>query len=42
MPHFEGEDAADDEDFEDAYWLVPSLCPEPYWDLNVGKEYSFA
>ena len=28
----------DDEDFEDAYWLIPGVTPEPYWDINLGKE----
>jgi len=39
-PQLEGEDLMDEEDFEDGYWLVPGLCPEPYWDLNTGKELS--
>jgi len=36
-PQLEGEDLMDEEDFEDGYWLVPGLCPEPYWDSNFAK-----
>jgi len=32
----------DDEDFEDAYWLIPGIVPEPYWDINMGLEFNFA
>lgn len=32
----------DDEDFEDAYWLIPGIVPEPYWDINMGMEFNFA
>jgi hypothetical protein len=41
QPFLEGADQVDDEDFDDAYWLVPGLCPEPYWDLNLGKELDY-
>ena len=36
MPTPEAEDMADEEDFDDAYWLIPGLVPEPYWDINMG------
>ena len=32
----------DDEDFDDAYWLIPGMVPEPYWDINMGQEFNFA
>jgi hypothetical protein len=32
----EGEDQIDEEDFDDAYWLIPGVCPEPYWDIYMG------
>ena len=37
-PQLEGMEEIDDEDFEDAYWLIPGVTPEPYWDINLGKE----
>lgn len=42
LPQPEGEDQIDDEDFDDAYWLIPGMCPEPYWDINMGQEFNFA
>eukprot|EP00356_Strombidium_inclinatum_P015712 CAMPEP_0170497168 /NCGR_PEP_ID=MMETSP0208-20121228/23929_1 /TAXON_ID=197538 /ORGANISM="Strombidium inclinatum, Strain S3" /LENGTH=131 /DNA_ID=CAMNT_0010773901 /DNA_START=646 /DNA_END=1041 /DNA_ORIENTATION=- len=41
LPVPEGQDIADEEDFDDAYWLVPGLCPEPTWDIHMGQEASF-
>jgi len=44
----EEEDFADEdlempeEDLDDAYWLMPGIVPEPYWDLNMGQEFNFA
>jgi len=44
----EEEDFADEdlqmpeEDLDDAYWLMPGVVPEPYWDLNMGQEFNFA
>jgi hypothetical protein len=38
----EGEDQIDEEDFDDAYWLIPGMCPEPYWDINMGQEFNFS
>ena len=32
----------DEEDFDDAYWLIPGMIPEPYWDINMGQEINFA
>lgn len=32
----------DEDDFEDAYWLIPGIVPEPYWDINMGMEFNFA
>ena len=32
----------DDEDFDDAYWLIPGMVPEPYWDINMGQEFNYA
>ena len=26
------------EDEEDAFWLIPGMLPEPYWDYNLGEE----
>jgi len=42
LPQPENMDLADEEDFEDAYWLIPSIVPEPYWDINMGQEFNFA
>jgi hypothetical protein len=43
LPEPEEEEDFEDEDLdftgeatEDAYWLVPGIVPEPYWDLNMG------
>lgn len=33
---------ADEEDFEDAYWLIPGVVPEPYWDINMGQDFNIA
>ena len=41
LPNPEGSDS-DEEDFDDAYWLVPGMVPEPYWDINMGQEFNFA
>lgn len=41
LPVPEGEDS-DAEDFDDAYWLVPGMVPEPYWDINMGQEFNYA
>ena len=32
----------EEDDFEDAYWLIPGIVPEPYWDINMGMEFNFA
>ena len=32
----------DDDDFEDAYWLIPGIVPEPYWDINMGLEFNYS
>lgn len=32
----------EDEDFDDAYWLIPGIIPEPCWDINMGQEFNFA
>lgn len=32
----------DEDDFDDAYWLIPGIVPEPYWDINMGMEFNFA
>ena len=29
-------ESSDSEDFDDAYWLLPGMVPEPYWDINMG------
>jgi len=42
LPQPENESDIDDEDFEDAYWLIPAMVPEPYWDINMGQEYNYA
>jgi hypothetical protein len=42
LPTPENIDNIDDEDFEEAYWLIPGLVPEPYWDINMGMEFNFA
>lgn len=35
-------ESSDSEDFDDAYWLLPGMVPEPYWDINMGQEFNFA
>jgi hypothetical protein len=42
LPKLENEDLLDEEDFDDAYWLIPGILPEPYWDINMGQEFNFA
>ena len=42
MPQPCNEDVVDDEDFDDAYWLIPGIVPEPYWDINMGQEFNYA
>ena len=42
LPQPEGEDMIEDEDFDDAYWLIPGIIPEPCWDINMGQEFNFA
>jgi hypothetical protein len=32
----------EEEDFDDAYWLIPGIVPEPCWDINMGQEFNFA
>lgn len=31
-----------EDDLDDAYWLIPGIVPEPYWDINMGQEFNFA
>lgn len=42
IPKLEGAESIDEEDFEDSYWLLPSICPELHWDLDVHKTYNFS
>jgi len=42
LPQPENMDSIDDNDFEDAYWLIPGVVPEPYWDINMGLEFNFS
>lgn len=42
LPVPENMDTADDDDFEDAYWLIPGIVPEPYWDINMGMEFNYS
>jgi hypothetical protein len=42
LPQPCNEDNIDDEDFDDAYWLIPGMVPEPYWDINMGQEFNYA
>lgn len=36
LPQPENIENTDDDDFEDAFWLIPGIVPEPYWDINMG------
>ena len=36
------EDIDENGDFEDTYWLIPGIVPEPYWDINMGQDFNFA
>ena len=40
--HNQKEDVIEEEDFDDAYWLIPGIVPEPCWDINMGQEFNFA
>lgn len=42
LPVPENIENMDDEDFEDAFWLIPGIVPEPYWDINMGQEFNFS
>lgn len=42
LPQPEGEDQIEEEDFDEAFWLIPGMVPEPYWDINMGQEFNFA
>lgn len=37
LPKLENEELLDEEDFDDAYWLIPGILPEPYWDINMDR-----
>jgi hypothetical protein len=36
LPKIENEELLEEEDFDDGYWLIPGIIPEPYWDINMG------
>ena len=42
LPQPENMEWIEEEDFEDAQWLIPGIVPEPYWDINMGLEFNFA
>lgn len=42
LPQPENIENTDDDDFEDAFWLIPGIVPEPYWDINMGQEFNYA
>jgi hypothetical protein len=42
LPVPENIENIDEEDFEDAFWLIPGIVPEPYWDINMGQEFNFS
>ena len=37
-PSLEGEENLEEEDFDDAYWLLPQVTSELFWDTNIDKE----
>ena len=36
IPQPENQELMDEEDFDEACWLIPGMIPEPYWDINMG------